>query len=295
MLCKNVHIENSLFLSCFPPSKLFSRDIRCATMNGKSAKRTGHMKHWFAPEVTNSFDIFSASHFTMVSIYFIVLLYFFLAYKPLLNQKRLYTFTKWTLFTLLLVSELGYTTWALSTNTWNMREHAPLHLCGIAGIIGMIAILSNSKKMIQILYFIGIIPAFIALLTPELIYGFPHFRFWKFFVHHMTISLTGVFLVLTSQVSITFRSMVETYAYLNVYAVFAFFLNMVIGANYLYLSDTPTVNSPLDLLGSGVWYYINLELLCIGVFLCMYFLYKIVERISRSTHPTFSHDKKISS
>ncbi len=36
-----------------------------------------------------------------------------------------------------------------------------------------------------------------ALITPELPYDYPHFRYWKFFIHHIVISWSSIFLVVT--------------------------------------------------------------------------------------------------
>ncbi|MYL55035.1 hypothetical protein GLW08_17010 [Pontibacillus yanchengensis] len=100
----------------------------------------------------------------------------------------------------------------------------------------------------------------------------------KFFLHHMALAWTGVFLILVTFTTITFRSLLEMFAYLNVYAAFIFILNRLIGTNHLFLASTPDVSTPLDILGSGVWYYINLELFCFGLYLGMYGLYRLFAR-----------------
>ncbi|WP_373894731.1 YwaF family protein [Virgibacillus natechei] len=234
------------------------------------------MKEWFNDLHGEPFIAFGSNHITILIIYFVGLITLLLTYKRILANPSTYNFIRWTLFVLLILSELSYQVWTAANGIWNLRDHMPLHLCGIAGITGAIALVTYNKKLITITFFIGLIPAFLALVTPELPYDIPHFRFWKFFIHHMTISWVGIFLVVTSSVKITFKSTLEAYVYLLIYAaMIGFFINPVLNSNYLYLSHTPSANTPLDLLGSGAWYYINLCLLALVVFVGLFGVYKI--------------------
>lgn len=236
------------------------------------------MDRWFGNTIYESFEPFTASHITILVIFMIGLVYLFLCYRFFQQHSTLYTWTRWILFSFLLLSEIGYQTWAITNGVWSFADHVPLHLCGVASIICMIALVTKHPKLIQWAFFIGIVPPFLALITPELVNDFPHFRFWKFFVHHMTITWTGLFLVLSSHTKVTFSSLIQTFGFLNVYAFVIFFVNKQIGSNYLYLSRTPTANTPLDLLGEGVWYYLNLELVTFSVFFLLFGLYKFFSK-----------------
>ncbi|MBA2175877.1 TIGR02206 family membrane protein [Halobacillus locisalis] len=232
------------------------------------------MPGWFDTNIEDSFQLFSTEHIVMLVILFSGIALLLAGQKTLHHRPRVRQFTRWTLFVLLLFSEAGHQVWGLANQNWNMEEHAPLHLCGIASLLAMVALIYSNQKLIQTLYFIAILPAIITLFTPEVFYSFPHFRFMKFFLHHMALAWAGVFLVMATSTRITFKSMLQVFAKLNGYAVFIFILNRMIGTNYLFLAGTPDVSTPLDVLGDGVWYYINLELFCFGIFLLMYLLYR---------------------
>ncbi|ASF39123.1 TIGR02206 family membrane protein [Halobacillus halophilus] len=234
------------------------------------------MPEWFNIQIQDRFEFLSTSHMIMLAILFSGIALLLIFHQTLQKNDRLQQIIRWTLFVLLLGGEIGQTIWGLANHNWNMEDHAPLHLCGIASILGMVALLFYRHKVIQILYFIGIIPPIVTLLTPEVFYSFPHFRFLKFFLHHMALAWTGIFLILVSSARVTFRSLLMMFGYLNLYAVFIFFLNRQIGTNYLFLAGTPDVSTPLDALGEGVWYYVNLELFCFGLFLGMYGLYRFI-------------------
>ncbi|WP_316317396.1 TMEM164-related integral membrane acyltransferase, partial [Clavibacter michiganensis] len=154
----------------------------------------------------------------------------------------------------LVSSELSYQTWGILNGSWNPREFLPFQLCSIAGILTMLALLTKNKKIIQVILFIGIVPSFLAVVTPELHHGFPHFRFWQFFIHHFILSWACIFLVLTSKIKITFKKTIEFYLYLLCYAaIIRFFINPIFDANFLFLARTPSTSTPLNFLGDGFW------------------------------------------
>ncbi|MFC4559619.1 TIGR02206 family membrane protein [Virgibacillus kekensis] len=230
------------------------------------------------------FITFGTSHLTMLMIYFLGLLLFFIFLKKIRSKRTPFTIIRWTLFSLLILSEVSYQTWTGVTGIWSLRDHMPLHLCGVAGITGAITLATYNKRLVQISFFIGLIPAFLAVVTPELPYDYPHFRFWKFFVHHIAISWTGIFLVSTSSAKITLKSMLETYGYLLVYAfIIGVFINPCLESNYLYLSHTPTASTPLDMLGNGFWYYFNLCVLGLVVFTAQQQIYRLFANFKRAS------------
>ncbi|MRH44018.1 TIGR02206 family membrane protein [Aquibacillus halophilus] len=215
----------------------------------------------------------------MLAIYLIGIISMLCIYKQIINNTTFYQAIRWLFFFLLLFSEISYQLWAAVNGVWNLRDHMPLHLCGVASIIAMIALLFNKEKLIQFAFFIGIIPAFLALVTPELPYDYQHFRFWKFFVHHIVISWACVFLILTSTARITFKSFIGSFCILVGYGIFiGILINPLLGSNYLYLSNTPTASTPLNFFGTGFWYYSNLGLVTLSVFFLLFVCYSLYEK-----------------
>lgn len=225
------------------------------------------------------FTAFGSSHLTALLVYFLGAAILLLFPKKILNHSSVYNTIRWSFFSLLVLSEVSYQTYTALNGIWSLGEHMFLHLCGVAGITGAIALVNHNKLLIQITFFIGLIPSFLALVTPELPYDFPHYRYLKFFIHHITISWTSIFLVVSNNVTITFQSFLKTYGYLLTYAaVIGFLVNPLLDSNYLYLSHTPTASTPLDLLGSGIWYYVNLCILAFIVFLVQYLVFRLITR-----------------
>ncbi|QGS67861.1 hypothetical protein CV093_01195 [Oceanobacillus sp. 143] len=113
-------------------------------------------------------------------IYAIGLILFFFMRKQDGMDSRAYNIIRWSLFSVLVLSEVSYQIWTATNGIWSLSEYIPLHLCGIASIIGAIALASLNQRLIVISFFIGFIPAFLAIITPELPYDFPQFRFLQF-------------------------------------------------------------------------------------------------------------------
>ncbi|WP_042220739.1 YwaF family protein [Oceanobacillus manasiensis] len=234
------------------------------------------------------FVIFKISHLVMLSIYFVgfILIIYFNSLKRQPFYKRIYNIIRWSLFILLILSEISYQIWSASTGIWNLKEHIPLHLCGVASITAALTLLLQNKMLATLTFYIGLVPALIALITPDLLYNFPHFRFWKFFVHHIVISWASLFVIVTSSITLKYRSLLISYGLLLIYAAFiGFIVNPILDVNYLYLRNTPISNTPLNYFGDGVLYYVNLCLVALTVFSIQWAIVRYFQNRKDSAEP----------
>lgn len=233
------------------------------------------MGSWFGATSTSTFVPFSVSHVLMLILVLAGFVFLIARKTQLRSSPAFFSQLRWSLFALLLISEISYQVWAFSNEVWSFSGHVPLHLCGIASLTAMIGLVTLRSFWIKISFFIGILPAFLALITPELPHDFHHFRFWKFFIHHMSIPWACLFLALWKPSTITFRSVFTVYSLLVIYAlIIGFLVNPFTGSNYLYLSQLPDATTPLSFFGSGIWYYLNLGITALLLFLGQYFLWK---------------------
>ncbi|WP_186575902.1 YwaF family protein [Aquibacillus kalidii] len=229
------------------------------------------MDKWFAKDSTQYFEIFSSSHFTMLILYFVGVLFLLTILKYKDKFSPLLPYIQWTLFSFLLMSETSYQTWSIVNGLWNPSGYLPLHLCGIASLIAMVALATKNTHLSYICFFFGLVPAFMALVTPELPYDYHHYRFSKFFIHHMAISWSSLFVMIIHGKKLHVQALVGSYGLLVLYAlVTGYFLNPLLDANYLFLANKPTANTPLDLLGTGFWYYIKLGAITLFVFILQF-------------------------
>ncbi|GGA78807.1 YwaF family protein [Ornithinibacillus halotolerans] len=231
---------------------------------------------WFGSERLAPFNAFEWYHIIMVLVYVFGFISLLIYGSKITKKKRLSNIIRWVLFVILVCSELSYQAWGSLNNSWNVREYLPFQLCSIAGILTMIALFTKKHNLIQIVFFIGVVPSFLAVITPELYYGFPHFRFWQFFIHHIALSWACIFLIVTTPLTISFKDMFQSYLYLLGYAALVgFVINPLFKANFLFLARIPSANTPLSLLGDGIWYYINLCSVGFIVFIALYYIHKV--------------------
>ncbi|MGD6942978.1 TIGR02206 family membrane protein [Cytobacillus gottheilii] len=205
---------------------------------------------------TYPFIAYSASHIFMVIflVIGIVALYFFRAKLREFDKGIRLSF-----FVILFTLEAGYHFWLYSTNQWESSIALPLQLCSISLVLCLILHLTKSKMMFQFVYFLGVAGALMAVLTPELFLGFPHFRYFQFFITHIFIILTSFYFIFVLKYKPTVKGLVRSFIFLNICAALAYYANKLTGGNYMFLSYKPSNGSLLDYFGPYPWYILVLE------------------------------------
>ncbi|ARK30422.1 Integral membrane protein (intg_mem_TP0381) [Halalkalibacter krulwichiae] len=171
---------------------------------------------------------------------------------------------------LLVISEISIVAWSIAVGQWDIRYNLPLQLCTISLYLCIFMLATKNFLLFEFVYFFGLGGAIQAILTPDLFYTFPHFRFIHFFVAHIAIIFSILYMVWVMQFRVTFRSLIKSFALLNVLAILAFIVNIYTGTNYMFLARKPTNPSILDYLGPYPWYIISLEFLVFFIFLFLY-------------------------
>ena len=136
------------------------------------------------------------------------------------------------------------------------QSSLPLELCRINEALTGYLLLTRSYRVFEVAYFLSIAGSVIALLTPDLLHGFPDLRFLLFFVSHGLSVLAVVYAIAGFQFRPTLHSVGVTLAFLVIYALIMVFVNQLLDANYLFLREKPQGASILDLLGPWPYYLI---------------------------------------
>lgn len=220
----------------------------------------------FSVTEMRTFEIFSIQHIAAFLFFVLVsfsLIYFRRELKP--HQ----SFMKWTLFSILVLSEISAQIWVLATDQWEL-DSLPLHLCSISTFICIYLFLKPSKKAFYLLYFTGMIPAILSMVTPELFYQFPHYRFIKYFLHHSAIPWSVLFFIVYGGYRVPRKAIWTGFLLLNIIALPIFIINLLLDTNFFYLANPTESKTILSFFGSGIMYYINLEIAAILVFIITY-------------------------
>ncbi len=137
-------------------------------------------------------------------------------------------FTYWAIR----ISQIGLDGW--------IRNHMPLHVCGVAVLLTTWTLLYRSEKTFQIVYFWGLAGAANAVLTPGgLAVDFPQYRFFQYFIAHSGIVTGVLFATWGLGMRPTLRGMFRAFAYLAVFAGLVAIVNLLLGSNFMWLSGPP--------------------------------------------------------
>lgn len=147
---------------------------------------------------------------------------------------------------LLLAFELGI---AAREGWLTWRTLLPLHLCDAAMVLALVSLLRPRRGLVEILYFWAAAGSGLAMLTPDLPWGFPRWEFVVFFGLHGLILVAALVLVfglgLRPRRGAPGRAFLATLAL----AVVAGAVDVLLGMNFMFLRGKPTTPTLLDHMG----------------------------------------------
>ncbi|MFL6560727.1 MAG: TIGR02206 family membrane protein [Bacillus sp. (in: firmicutes)] len=225
------------------------------------------------------FEMFSISHFVIISILILGAILIFLN-KDKLKSKVSRRTEIWVAISLIII-ELTYHFWMIVNGSWNVSHAIPLELCSISMILTVILLLTKKKIIYEILLFTALLGASQALLTPSLNYDFPHFRFFHFFYTHLMEIWVPLYFTWAKGYRPTIWSVLKLCIFLNVLMPIIMFINKLVDGNYMFLSHKPDSASLLDVLGPYPWYILSLEGLLIGLSLIVWLIFR--EKAAKKT------------
>ncbi|RBP06191.1 putative integral membrane protein (TIGR02206 family) [Rossellomorea aquimaris] len=220
----------------------------------------------FSVTEMRTFELFSVPHIAVLLMF--VAISFFLIYgKRLLEPYQ--PIIKWTLLGILVLSELSWHIWLVATGQWEVGD-LPLQLCSISTFVSIYLFLKPNKKAFYLLFFIGLLPPILSMVTPEMFYQFPHYRFLKYFLHHAAIAWSVLYFIVYEGYRVPRKAVWTGFLMVNLLALPIFFLNLLLDTNFFYLANPTESKTILSFFGSGVMYYINLEIAALVVFFVTY-------------------------
>jgi hypothetical integral membrane protein (TIGR02206 family) len=130
---------------------------------------------------------------------------------------------------------------------------------------------TGSQHWFEVAYFWGIGGTLQAILTPNLRYGFPDWRFISFFTSHSGIIVGVIFLMLTRHYRPYPMSIVRVWLWSELYFVVTLVIDLLTGVNYGFLLHKPEALSILSFL-SDSWrlYLLQMHGVALLFFLMLY-------------------------
>jgi hypothetical integral membrane protein (TIGR02206 family) len=160
----------------------------------------------------------------------------------------------------------------------------PLQLCDWGMFVVIVAMLTGSQRWFEVAYFWGIGGTLQAVLTPNLRFGFPDWRFISFFTSHCGIIIGVVFLMLTRRYRPYPMSIVRVFLWSEFYFVVTLIADELTGFNYGFLLHKPEAFSILSFLSdSRPLYLLQMHGVALLFFLGLYAPFAIVDLLRKKT------------
>ncbi|GGE43582.1 hypothetical protein GCM10011391_22930 [Pullulanibacillus camelliae] len=217
-----------------------------------------------------SFQLFAWQHIVTMLILLILGILIFVFKDQLRVPRRRIPICS-VLACLLFIAYGALQLWLIAERAWDWKKDLPLQLSDSVVILAIVMLAMASERLFQFMYFAGLGSSLQAIITPDLgRFGFPHFRYFEFFVAHGGVVLACLFMVACYRYRPTLRSLWITFMIINGYGGLVFCLNKWLGANYLYMMKKPRSASLLSVLGPWPWYLLSLELVMLISFFILY-------------------------
>lgn len=125
----------------------------------------------------------------------------------------------------------------------------PLQLCDIAILIAAAALWTRNQLLVEVTYFWGLAGTIQALFTPDLPQHFPSFQYFQYYIAHGGVVCAALVLVAGFRLYPRPWAVARVMALSVAYAVLVGLVDLLTGANYMYLRAKPAAHTLLDLLG----------------------------------------------
>lgn len=163
------------------------------------------------------------------------------------------------------------------------KQALPMQLCDWALFVVIVALWTRRPNWFEVAYFWGIGGTVQALLTPNLTFGFPDFRFFSFFVAHGAIVAGVVFLMLRHRLRPRPWSVLRVFAWTELYFIIALAIDAYTGFNYGFLLHKPEAKTLLSLLSDvRPVYLFQMHLLALAFFLLLYLPFAISNLVKKT-------------
>lgn len=161
----------------------------------------------------------------------------------------------------------------------------PLQLCDLALAAAVWALVTLQRSVAQIAYCWALAGSVQAILTPDLVWGFPSYWWIQFFLSHGGVVLSVLYLALTGRVALTPAAVWKIWGLTNVYAAAAGAFNWTYGTNLGYLAQKPAQPSLLDYMGPWPQYLMTMEALALALLFLCYLPFGLAHRNRRWATP----------
>ncbi|MEJ8304122.1 TIGR02206 family membrane protein [Saccharibacillus sacchari] len=231
---------------------------------------------FFSSTISEPFSAFSTAHLSALGLFAVFAILMFIFRDKIRSKPKLTQAIRFTLLAALVAAEVSLHIWYIASDVWSAQYTLPLELCSLMLLAAILMLITRSRFLAGLVFFAGIGGALQALLTPNLAYAYPHFRFVQFFVAHAAIILSALYMIWIERFRPTWRTVWTALLSLNVIALIVYLLDWLLDANYMFLRGKPDTPSILDMFGDYPLYLLAEELLALFTFVTLYIMFFVI-------------------
>ncbi len=225
----------------------------------------------------NNFEPFGTAHLTTICLILAVALALPLAVRfviPTVTRPVAYL-----LAALLLAQELVKIWTRVDTHGFS-ADLLPLHMCTLAVYLSAWMLVTQDRRIFEVVYFWGLGGTTQALLTPDLEDGFPALSYLLFFLGHGATIVSIFYAMLVFRLRPYSGSLPRVMAITVGAAAVAFAVNLWLDTNFMYLMAKPVRPSLLDWFGPWPWYLLGLVIFGLLSFVLLYSPFFIADLVN---------------
>jgi hypothetical integral membrane protein (TIGR02206 family) len=182
----------------------------------------------------------------------------------------------------LALNYVSYLIFVRSHGIVSWQQMLPLQLCDWGMVVVIVAMWTGNQRWFEVAYFWGIGGTLQAVLTPNLRFGFPDWRFISFFTSHSGIIIGVVFLMLTRRYRPYPMSIVRVFLWSEFYFMVTLIADELTGFNYGFLLHKPEAFSILSFLSdSRPLYLLEMHGVALLFFLGLYAPFAITDLVRK--------------
>lgn len=166
----------------------------------------------------------------------------------------------------LVANEVAFHALLLARGDLTARADLPLHLTDAATIAAAVALWRPAPLAFELTWFWGMTATVQALLTPDLVRGPEHHRFWWFVIAHAGVVVAAFLLAWGRGLTPRPGAVPRVFGWSALVAAAAAAGSLATGGNYMFLRRPPARPSLLDHLGPWPWYLVSAAALAIALF-----------------------------
>ena len=165
--------------------------------------------------------------------------------------------------------------------TQQIKLGLPLHLCDFSCASIMLYFITQRREFFLFAFFAGISGAGMAILTPDVLYSFPHIDYVRHMIGHSMILLGVTYAMVIDHLRPQFKDVHRVLAVMTLFMLSMYPINYLLGApaNYWFVIEKPPGLNITDYMRDAPYHMIDIFIIAVIVCYLIYTPYLIKDKL----------------